>query len=593
MPKKITNKFKLNQVELITADLSTNTSPHFVFLARHLPYRNAEGNTIDDNPPEVDTSVDGTTFDIYRNMIYAKKIGANDVAPMVRYTMWSSGVVYDEYDHRDPSLATKDWFVVVKRGTNYDVFICIGNNNRGISTIAPSYHDSTPAESGGYETLTDRYRWKYMYTVTQQQYDKFATSGYIPVFPNADVTGNSVPGSIDYVSVTYAGSGYDSYHSGLITESVVGGDQRVYTIGQTAAVNSHFYDGCVLTIVGGPGLGQMRTIVDYSIVSSTIKRVRLDEPFQTIPTGASSYEITPAVVLAGDGSRFAGRALVNAASSNSIWKVEVIDRGVNYTWADATVVGNTGGTTNFALIAPIISPYNGHGSNAAEELEATALGVSVSFSSAESVGRVLDVNEFRTIGIIKKPMFQEVTLTVDNSNNFEAGDYVVQTHTGAYGYVDSVPTTTTMALTNVIGYFVTGQAITANTGAAPSANITTIVGQATYVDQTTKYNLATINGNFEQDELITQASSNARVYSANSTVVRATNIYGAFVSTETAAPGQLTTIAGQVSLANAAVASIASGEFKHGSGEVLYIDNKLPIAKSPGQNETVKIILEF
>lgn len=593
MPKKVTNKFRLNQVQLITSDLSTNTNPHFVFLARHMPYKNAAGETIDNVPPEVDASVDGTTYDIYRHMICAKKITANDVAPMIRYSDWASGTIYDQYDHRDADLVNKNWYVVVRRGTNYDVFACLGNNNGGYSTIAPSYHDSSPAESGGYETLSDRYRWKYMYTVTQQQYDKFATSGYIPVFPNSQVTGNSVPGSIDYVSVTYAGSRYDSYHSGLITESVVGGDQRVYTIGTTAAVNNHFYDGCVLTIVGGPGVGQTRTIVDYSVVTSTIKRVRLDAPFDTIPTAASTYEITPAVVLVGDGSGFAGRALVNSASSNSVWKVEVIDRGINYTWADATVVGNTGGLTNYATIAPIISPYNGHGSNVAEELEATALGVSVSFSSSESLGRVLDVNEFRTVGIIKKPMFNEVTLTVDNSNNFEAGDPVIQTYTGAYGYVSSVPTTTTMVLANVVGYFVTGQLLAANTLAAPTANITTIVGQATYVDQTTTYNLSSINGSFDQDELLTQASSNARVYFANSTVVKATNIYGEFVSTEAAAPGELTTIVGQTSLANATVQSIASGEFKHGSGEVLYIDNKLPIAKSSGQNETVKIILEF
>ena len=593
MPKKVTNKFKLNQVQLITADLATNTNPHYVFLARHMPYKNAAGDTIDSAPPEVDASVDGTTYDVYRHMICAKKITSNDVAPMVRYVEWQSGLIYDQYDHRDASLATKNWYVVVRRGTNYDVFACLGNNNGGYSTISPSYHDSTPAESGGYETLSDRYRWKYMYTVTQQQYDKFATSGYIPVFPNSEVTGNSVPGSIDYVSVTYAGSAYDSYHSGLITESAVGGDQRLYTIGTTAAVNNHFYDGCVLTIVGGPGVGQTRTIVDYSVVSSTIKRVRLDSPFETIPTGVSSYEISPAVLLVGDGTGFAGRALVNSSSSNSIWKVEVLDRGVNYTWADATVVGNTGGLTNYATVAPIISPFNGHGSNVAEELEATALGISVNFSSGASLGRVLDVNEFRTIGLIKKPMFNEVTLTVDNSNNFEVGDYVVQTYTGAYGYVDSILTTTTMALTNVVGYFVTGQTVTANTTAAPSATISTIVGQSTYVDQTTKYNLSSINGSFQQDELLTQASSNARVYFANTTVVRATNIYGNFASAETSVPGQLTNINGQTSLANGSVQSITAGEFKHGSGEVLYIDNKLPIAKSSGQNETVKIILEF
>lgn len=595
MPKLVTDKLRLSQINLMIGDLVSNTSPYYVFLARHVPYTDDNGASLDSAPPVVEDSVDGALYDVYRHMICAKHVTDDDVVPMVQYVEWESGTVYAQYDHRDANLDSKTWYVVVKRGTNYDLFVCLGNNNGARSTVAPSYHDSTPSESGGYETLPDYYKWKYMFTVTSAQFDKFATSGYIPVIPNAQVTGNSVHGAIDYVNVEFAGTRYDSYHSGSFLESIVGGDDEVYTIGTTAASNSNFYDGCALTITSGPGAGQVRKIVDYIVSSSTIKRVRLDVPFETIPTTASQYEITPSVLLTGDGSGFVGRALVNSASSNSIWKIEILNRGVDYTWATANVVGNTGGTTNYSTIVPMIGPYGGHGSNPASELNAKAVGISVKFDSGLSNGKVLDVNDFRTVGLLKKPMYANVVFSVGSSNDFEIGDYISQPHTGAYGYVRSVPTTTTIMITNAVGYFVTGYPVVANTTIAPQSNVSAITGQSAYVDQTTKLHITSgsLNGTFDEDEQVRQSEANGYVYSANSTYIRMTDVRGAFALADVSVPSSLTAIIGQTSQANSQIDGVVLGDFKPGSGEVLYIDNKLPVFKSVDQTETVKIILEF
>lgn len=594
MPNKITQMHKLNVIELMRDDIDSNTSPHFVFLGRHVPFRDADQVNIDSTPPEVSLSVEGTSYELYRNMLCAKHITKSDTAPVITYTEWESGAIYDQYDHTDEQLQTKNWYVVVKRGTNRDVFICLSNNNGRFSTIAPSYHDTLPQEAGGYET-SDGYRWKYMYTVSQDNYLKFATPRYLPVIPNTEVSGNAVSGAINFVKVNYGGSQYDSYHSGTIAVSRVGGSDFAYTIPNSASSNNDFYASCAITITSGPGVGQIREITDYDGISRTIT---ISKKFDTTPTTSSTYEITPLVVLVGDGTGFAGRALVNASASNSVYKVEIIENGVNYTWASAQVTGNTGGTTNFASITPIIDPYAGHGAFQAKELMASGLCISTKFSSADAAGKVLDVNEFRNIGLIKNAAFANVELTAVNTEGFIVGDILTQRDTGIQGTITNV-TQTVIRVTDVVGYFNS----TSNVYTATAeSDVTAVTGQQTYVDQTIKLSVSGVSGVYTADERVDQttslsSSANGIIYNANivsgSGTLRLTNVYGTFTENAEDELGGSNTITGNTSTATSTLVTTTPGDLIIGSGDVLYIDNKSPVSKTQGQTETVKIILEF
>jgi hypothetical protein len=594
MPNSITPRHKLNTIQLLRNDIDSNTSPYFVFLGRHVPFRDADQVNIDGTPPQVDMSVEKTNYDIYRNMLCAKYITKSDTAPVVKYTEWTSGSVYNQYEHTDGQLSNKIWYVAIKRGVSRDVFICLSNNGGRPSTIAPNYHDTLPQEAGGYET-SDGYRWKYMYTVSQEQYLKFATPQYLPVIENTEVSGNSVSGAINFVKVNYGGSQYDSYHTGLIVESRTGGSDFAYVISNSASSNNDFYTNCAITITSGPGTGQIREITNYDGISRT---VNINEKFDTTPTTASTYDITPLVVLIGDGTGFSARALVNASASNTIYKVEIIDSGQNYTWASAEVTGNTGGTTNYAIITPIISPFGGHGSNQAKELISTTLCISTKFNSTESSGKVLDVNEFRNVGLIKNAAFANVELTVNNSEGFFVGDQLTQLSTGAYGIITSV-SQTHLLLTNVIGYFNSTSNVYTSTA---NTTITAVDGQRAYVDQTVKLSVSGVSGVYTADERVDQTTSavtaaNGIVYhadiAAGTGTLYLTNVYGLFTENAEDEAGGSDTITGNTSLAQSTILSATQGDFVIGSGDVLYIDNKSPISKSQGQTETVKIILEF
>jgi len=589
MPKQITNNLRVRQAELFKQSVASNTSPHFVYLARHLPYQ--AGDAV---PPDVNLSLTGSLYDQYRNMICGKHVTGNDIAYLIRDIEWTSGKVYDFYDDTDADLFNKEFYVVVKRGTARDVFLCIGNNGRAISTVAPSLTATSAAEFAGYETRPDGYIWKYMFSVSQVEYNKFHTVGTIPVVPNADVSGNSVSGSIDYIALTKGGSDYGSYNSGLIQAISVDNDPLLFAIETTASSNAHYYDGCAVKIVEGKGQGQIRTIDTYYAVGAA-RRIKIDSAFDLTPNTSSRYEITPAVVLVGDGSGFTGRALVNAAAGNTISSIEITTHGESYTWATATVVGNTGGLSNTATIRPIVGPYTGHGSNPAIELGSNSICISTKFSSVDSGGKVRDVNDFRTVGVLRSPLFADVQLTLDATADFIEGDVVTQDTTGATGIVTVSTGTTVLRLTDVLGYFRSGYSVVGQTAPNANAVVSSVSGQETYFDQTSKLEFAIASGSFDQDEKVIQSGSpaNAYIYTANSTVLNVTDIRGKFVNIGTAAPGANITIRGESSGVTAIAGAVTAGDLVVGSGEVLYIDNKSPVAKNDGQTETIKVILEF
>lgn len=595
MPNKITNNLRVRQAELLKQAMSSNTDPHFVFLARHRSYAGG-----DSTAPDVNLSLDGSLYDIYRNMMCGKLVTENDIAFLIKNVEWKQNTVYSFYDDKDPDLFSKEFFVTVKRGTARDVFLCVGNNGGGVSTVAPSLTDTTAYEFAGYQTLPDRYVWKYMFTVPQVEYTKFNTNGMIPVIPNANVSGNAVSGSIDYVTVTKGGSGYSSFSNGYFQQVIVDGNVLLLGIdGVVSSTNAHFYDGCAIKIVEGRGQGQIRTINTYAVAGSA-RRVLVDTPFDPQPNTSSRYEITPAVVLVGDGSGFLGRALVNTSASNTISYIEISDHGKNYTWAEATVVGNTGGLSNTAAVRPIIGPYGGHGVNTAAELGSNSLCISVKFNSTEAAGKVLDTNEFRTVGVLRDPLFANVSIILDTAADFIEGDTVVQETTRATGKVVSSLGTSVLTLTNVLGYFRSGYRITGKTAPYASATAVTINGQETYFNQTTKLNVALETGPFTDDEQITQLQSNgttanAYVY-AHDTVnhqLWLTDPRGIFLNLDNSPAGSNVSVVGDTSGVTAIAGDTTPGDLVVGSGEVLYIDNKTPVSKNAGQTETVKITIEF
>jgi hypothetical protein len=165
----------------------------------------------DAQPLQANSSVT-SLYEVYRNMIGAKKITGNDMYHCIPRINWTQGVIYDRYDHCTCSLMlfnpnTKFYIVT----PNWDVYKCISNNDGVPSQNVPIQKITT-----GTVQETDGYIWKYMYTISPAEQLRFTTDEYIPVKTLAnddaslqwDVQENAIDGGLEYIEVINGGQDY-------------------------------------------------------------------------------------------------------------------------------------------------------------------------------------------------------------------------------------------------------------------------------------------------------------------------------------------------------------------------------------------------
>jgi hypothetical protein len=416
----LTTNYRLAAAESFVS--SVGSEHYYLFTGNHI-----NSNTI---VTPYDNTRD-TLITAYYGMISGKKITPTDINLMIRRVDWETGVIYDVYDHNDPALYNQDFYVVVQDGNQYDVFKCLENGNGSPSLVAPS-RINVSINNDDFFYPTDGYRWKYMYSVSSGVVSKFATAEYFPVIPDENVKSAARAGSIDVIKVVDGGLGYNNYLNGIfgLGDIRLNGDPKKYGI-STNGVNTAnaFYEGCCIYISSGAGAGQFRTI-DLYTSNATHNVITLDEPFDVsdTPENGSAFEISPSVRIVGDGQETTeaiARAIINTNSGNNVSRVEMLNKGINYNLASATIrYAGSVGVTEEAQIVPIYSPTGGHGYNAASELGSKYTCVSVTLDGTES-NTIVATNDYSQIGIIKNPKFRKVTINISNKNrDFTTNEWI-------------------------------------------------------------------------------------------------------------------------------------------------------------------------
>lgn len=517
MARLLTNAFRSF---LAKQFVDTMLHPHGADYYDNIYYIAAHKSTAftdDQNPPDPLTDVQSTHYALYDELLFGKHITADDVVPMARNIPWTSGTVYAMYDDRTQDLQTLNYFVVSLEANEYHVFKCLNNNGGVPSTSQPKLSETSPDDL--YYRTTDGYEWKYMYSISSNQYFKFATSDYIPIFEDANVVANSVPGSIDTILIEEPGTSYRSYATGNIKVASVGGDPLIYAIessDMTLSSNDFFYENCSVYIDSGPGDGEIRTIIDYYITGGE-KIMLIDSPFETTPDRTSTFIIAPRVFITGDGENARARAIVDT-TDGSIEEIIIVDRGQNYTYANIEVVGNTGSTitavASSAQVRPIIAPPGGHGSDAVTELCSSHVCIAASFERDES-NTIPVVNDFRKISLLKNPLFNELKVDINMtfvSSGFTVGETLSQVSTNAVGKITGY-NANTVILTNVDGFFETSNTSNSNTAITNGTNSAYIVSldrNFNTFDQRSIYSVSILddgplNTGFLADETVVQA----------------------------------------------------------------------------------------
>jgi len=582
----ISNYFRLHNVNQFKESINeTANSVYYVFAARHLTYPSGD-NVIG----SVTNTTENVLYIPYEEMIFGKRVSANDVAVMIPRYDWTVNTKYAAYRSNE-DLTNKIFFVSVQSGSTRHIFKCLDNNSNAFSVNAPDITQTSANDE--YYSTNDGYQWKYMYSITSSQFEKFATSDLIPVFANTLVTGNAVSGAIDNIQVVYRGSNYNTTlaNTFISTDLRIGGDPTKYNLANNASSSNNFYTGSFIYLTGGTGAGQGRRIVDYTVIGGS-KTITLSSAFTTNPISGTTYEVTPAVAIAGDGKNAEARAIVNTSAANTISRIEIINRGSGYTWASATVSGNTGGISNNANLRVEQGPKGGHGFNPEFELMGTSLCISVNFANSE-VNTIPTENDFRTIGLIKDPLFKSVELSLSSPNgSFTIGESVIQSNSNATGIVTDWDSISTLKITNVNGVFLTAQIVTGSTsgstGTVGSFNINGKAKNFNTFDQRHRFTFTPISGTFQEDEVVYQTDqyfTNAFFHSISDNSLHVTHLKGVLNTGNT--------LIGVNSNATANLLFAFPPDLVNQSGEILYVENESPISRSNSQSETIKLILQF
>tara|TARA_Y100000034_G_scaffold41278_1_gene50761 strand:- start:173 stop:1555 length:1383 start_codon:yes stop_codon:yes gene_type:complete len=232
----ITSKFRLHNAEQFIESFSEAAkTTYYLFIGRPQPFGASIGGGTDSSPPTpVDTVRD--EFSYFRDMIAAKNVAISDISYVVPRRNWTTGIVYDQYDHdytvtnTSTSGATNLYnstFYVMN--SNYNVYKCMWNNSGGASTIEPSGTSTSEI------TTADSYVWKYMYSLTTSEVQNFLSTDFLPVSTDSTVSAAAIDGSIGQVKVTTAGTGYNN---GTYPDVSVYGDGSSAKVRVTVAANA-------------------------------------------------------------------------------------------------------------------------------------------------------------------------------------------------------------------------------------------------------------------------------------------------------------------------------------------------------------------
>jgi len=204
----ITNDHRIVAADYFQNDL--RTIPTYVFIG-------GTSEWADENaPPSITDSVLDKVF-LYDELIGAKRIQSADVISVLPRIDWQDSVVFDEYrddvnliDENNPDTGEPYKFYVIT--DEFNVYKCISNNYRTVSTIKPSGTTINTFQT------PDGYLWKYMYTVRSPDAFSYMTPIWIPCYTLYTNDGSnqwlvqqsSVEGTIDHIYVTDSGANYTS-----------------------------------------------------------------------------------------------------------------------------------------------------------------------------------------------------------------------------------------------------------------------------------------------------------------------------------------------------------------------------------------------
>jgi hypothetical protein len=367
-----------------------------------------------------------------KSILCAYQLYDNDVNLGIRRINWESGTVYQEFSDKEE---LSNFYVLNIVNNRYRVYKCLNNNNSSTSTVPPT---GTNTEEE-YKT-EDKYVWKFMFEIPDILY-KFITDDYIPVpvldellfnderYLQSAVQSTSKSGTIEEINFSYSQENPQNFQVyDIISENYENPDAIVTGVNaneQTQEITLSISLSSVqnpLFLNPNDGYYNDNYTMTFSteqegIIVSTVKSYTINETNENIATielcdisgnvsnidVGTPYSITPKIIVRGDGDD--NIIAIPIFENKTLVDIEMISAGTNYIKAEAYFLINSPYVLN-----PIISPNNGHGSEAYSELYSNAVIISktldkhtqtVSSGNKHYFGNGNNIHQFGIINNIK------------------------------------------------------------------------------------------------------------------------------------------------------------------------------------------------
>ena len=505
-------------------------------------------NSTSDTTDEATAPTPGDHLDEYgkarSNLIAVKKVSSANVSHVVPRHTWDGSTSYVAWDSDDGNIFDKKFYVIT---SEFKVYKCIVAGG-GASTVQPTQTLTQPqAESDGYS-------WKYMYTVSVADAEKFLTNSYMPVKyismggeAQVAVQAANAQNKIILKEVN------DDIAVGMtITGTNIGSGRKVSSIAGTQITMSANTTGTVaanaiLTFAYAADADAEANLTEADYAQYLNQKASRDDSLAAgierieVTAGGSGYTGTPTVTITGDGT---GATATVVKSGNTVSAITITNKGTNYTRAKVVISGGSGSlATARAVIAPNYrgSEKSGHGTDPRAELGGFFMGVNVKLDGADGSGDITVGNDFRQIMLVKNPL---------NGTGAAAGQIASSDTLKAMDYLDF---SNTFSVGSNVGSFTVDEVITGQTSGA--------VAFVTEID-----------------------TSNGFVYYHQNEKTG----YVSFTNGEEVV-GTLSSTNGTLESSNA----VKAAELDRESGDILFLENRLPINRTATQIEDIKIILEF
>ena len=497
----ITEKFRLhNATQFYESFSESSKSVYYMLLGKATPFTSATSGGTDASPP---TPADDVTseFYVWDQTIAGKNIASTDISYALPRLDWANSTTYDMYEDNVSSsnLSTSgasslyDATFFFRTSDNRIYKVIDNNGGTAYSGAEPTSESSSSFAQGGYIL-------KYMYTITASEQTKFLTTDFMPVSTDSTVSAAATDGAIESVIVT-AGSGYTdgTYYVAVNGDGTSAGTSSGAIIGFTVSSNA---------------------IADFGLTSGTDTIVY---------AGGAAY--TYGTVTLTDATVYSDVTLETAADSGDI------DNG-------------SGGA-----IQIVISPKNGHGSDAVAELAGHYVMLNTLFIGAER-DDVLAGNDFRNTAIVVDPTtYGTATVATDAT--------IRQTYAAK--------------LTSVTGTFTVDEKITQAT--------TLAVGKVVEWDSTNSILY------FQQERYTDYGTTSVGAYTAFSGAYVITGADSSAVGTPDATADSAVTLSGGYTVTF--TDGYVTPELQADSGNIIYNENRSPISRATDQTEDIKIVVEF